>query len=183
MRSTLLALFDAEVARTAPVLAAVPDASLAWTPDPRSFTVGRLAMHVATLPGWMSAFTTREGYDMAPGGPGPAQPDTLDVVLTAFAAATARGRHVLARCPDADLQAPWVLRRDGDVVSTLTRAEAIAIFGLHHLVHHRGQLTVYLRMLGRPVPPLYGDSADGQLLPATDHRGPLVREVGDITHG
>ena len=58
MTSTLLSLFDAEIARTAAVLRAVPDASLDWTPDPRSFTLGRLAMHVATLPGWRSAFTT-----------------------------------------------------------------------------------------------------------------------------
>lgn len=167
MRSTLLSLFDAEVARTSAVLRAVPDTALDWTPDPRSFTLGRLAMHVATLPGWMSAFTTRDGYDMGPGGPGPPQPDTLDAVLTAFADASARGRLVLANCTDADLESPWVLRRHGAVVSTLTRAEAIATFGLHHLAHHRGQLTVYLRMLGCRVPPLYGDSADAPLLPAT----------------
>jgi uncharacterized damage-inducible protein DinB len=167
MRSTLLSLFDAEVARTAAVLQVLPDESLHWTPDPRSFTLGRLAMHVATLPGWMNAFTTREGYDMGPGGPGPRQPDTLDAVLIAFADASARGRHVLEHCTAADLHAPWTLSRNGAAVSTLTRAEAIATFGLHHLVHHRGQLTVYLRLLGRPVPPIYGDSADAPLLPAT----------------
>ena len=174
MKSTLLSLFDAEIARTGAVLRAVPDASLEWTPHPRSFTLGRLAMHVATLPGWMSAFTTRDGYDMGPGGPGPPRPDTLDAVLTAFADAAARGRHVLASCTDADLEAPWVLWRDGAVVSTVTRAEAIATFGLHHLVHHRGQLTVYLRLLGCRVPPIYGESADAPLLPgtATDHTPP-----------
>lgn len=174
MRSTLLALFDAEVARTAAVLRAVPDGSLDWTPDPRSFTLGRLAMHVATLPGWMRAFTTRDGYDMGPGGPGPLQPDTLDAVLAAFADASARGRQELATCADAALESPWVLRRHGAVVSTLTRAEAIATFGLHHLVHHRGQLTVYLRLLGCGVPPIYGDSADAPLLPAmaTDRTPP-----------
>lgn len=165
MRSTLRTLFDAEMTRTSAVLHALPPDDLGWAPDARSFTIGRLAMHVATLPGWMSAFTTSDGYDMGRGGPGPVQPKSRDEVLEAFAGAVDKGRAALDACPAETLDAPWVLRRDGLVVSTLTRATAIATFGLHHLVHHRGQLTVYLRLRGQSVPPLYGDSADARLLP------------------
>lgn len=166
MTSTLLALFDAEMNRTAAVLRVLPQASLGWTPHPKSYPLGRLAMHVATVPGWMRAYTTGDGYDMGPGGPGPATPASVTDVLDAFADASTRGRAALAACADQDLRLPWTLRRDGAVVTTMTRAEAITTFALQHLAHHRGQLTVYLRLLDLPVPPLYGDSADARLLPA-----------------
>jgi uncharacterized damage-inducible protein DinB len=164
MTSTLLALFDAEMTRTAAVLRALPDDGLDWAPHPRSYPLGRLAMHVASLPGWMRAYTTRDDYDMGEGGPGPATPASVAEVLDAFAEAAMRGRAVLAACTDEQLRQPWTLRRDGAVVVGMTRGEAIATFALQHLAHHRGQLTVYLRMLDRPVPPLYGDSADARLL-------------------
>lgn len=170
MTSALLALFEAEVTRTAAVLRALPSTSLAWAPDLRSFTLGRLAMHVASLPGWMLAFTSREGYDMGAGGPGPPQPASLDAIFETLDAAAARGREAITSLADDQWSAPWTLTRNGAVVVTLTRAEAAATFGLHHLVHHRGQLTVYLRLLDRPVPPLYGDSADAPLLPVPHAR-------------
>lgn len=165
----LLALFDAEMARTAAVLAHVPDEALDWTPHPRSFTLGRLAMHVAMLPGWMAAFTGRDGYDMGVGGPGPPVPGRLAEIEDAFAQASTRGRAELAACDDARLAQPWTLSRDGATVEVLTRGSAIATFGLHHLVHHRGQLTIYLRLRDIAVPALYGDSADARFgPPATD---------------
>lgn len=166
MTSTLLALFDAEMTRTAAVLRVLPESALGWTPHPTSYPLGRLAMHLAAVPGWMRAYTTGDGYDMGPGGPGPPVPTHVADVIDAFADASARGRAALAMCTDDDLRRPWTLRRDGAVITTMTRAEAIATFALLHLAHHRGQLTVYLRQLGFPVPPIYGDSADARLLPA-----------------
>jgi uncharacterized damage-inducible protein DinB len=165
MTATLLALFDGEMTRTAAVLRQAPADRLAWTPHPKSYTLGRLAMHVATLPGWLRAYTTRDDYDMGPGGPGPAQPQTIAEVLGAFDSASARGRAALAACTDERLRQRWTLRRDGATIVTMSRAEAIATFMLQHLAHHRGQLTVYLRLLDADVPPLYGDSADALLLP------------------
>ncbi len=165
MTHLLRPLFEAELARTRPFLDAVPGDALAWAPDPRSYTLGRLAMHVATLPGWMPAYTTRDGYDMGAGGPGPAAPADVSVIADAFAAASARGRAALAACDDATLAMPWTLWRDGVVLARMTRGEAIATFALQHLAHHRGQLSVYLRLCGRPVPALYGDSADARLGP------------------
>jgi uncharacterized damage-inducible protein DinB len=165
MKALLLAQFDAEMRLTRAVLDAVPADHLDWTPHDRAFPLGRLAMHVATIPGWMRAFTEGDGYDMGPSGPGPATPTDLAQVTAAFVQAEARGRAALDACPDSALLEPWILRRHGAVLSTMPRAEAVSRFGLRHLVHHRGQLTVYLRWLGVPVPALYGDSADAQLAP------------------
>lgn len=170
----LLRLFDAETARTRAVLEAVPGDALDWSPHPRAFTLGRLAMHVATLPGWMAAYTERDGYDMGRGGPGPAVPPDVAAILATHEAATTRGRAALASCPDEVLAQPWTLWRDGSVVQQFTRAEAVVTFALHHLVHHRGQLTVYLRLKHVPLPALYGDSADHPLLP------PAGEPSGDI---
>lgn len=163
MIAALLSVFDQEMTRTAAVLDAVPSGELSWAPHPRSFTLGRLAMHVAALPGWMAAFTSRDGYDMGAGGPGPPSPSSIDDIREAFEEAAARGRAALCACDADALDAPWALRRDGAVVVHLTRATAIQTFAFQHLAHHRGQLTVYLRLLGRAVPPLYGDSADARL--------------------
>jgi uncharacterized damage-inducible protein DinB len=169
-RDLLRTLFEAELDRTRPFLDAVPPDELAWAPAPRSYTLGRLAMHVATLPGWMPAYTTRDGHDMGAGGPGPATPSDVSAITDAFVAASARGRAALDACDDATLAQPWTLWRNGVVLARMTRAEAIATFALQHLAHHRGQLGVYLRLCGRPVPALYGDSADAQLGPAPSAR-------------
>jgi uncharacterized damage-inducible protein DinB len=176
MTSTLLALFDAEMMRTAAVLRALPASSLEWTPHPRSYPLGRLAMHVATLPGWMRAYTTRDDYDMGAGGSGPASPGSLVEVTDAFSDAATRGRAALAACTDDHLRQPWTLRRHGAVVATMSRGEAIMTFALQHLAHHRGQLTVYLRLLECAVPALYGDSADAHLLPTGHPAAPPAPE-------
>ena len=180
MTSTLLALFDAEMTRTAAVLRALPDEGLDWAPHPRSYPLGRLAMHVATLPGWMRAYTTRDEYDMGQGGPGPPTPTSVAEVIDAFADAATRGRTALAACTDEQLRQPWTLRRDGALIARMTRGEAIATFALQHLAHHRGQLTVYLRMLERPVPPLYGDSADARLVSSEPHAPAATGRSGSI---
>jgi uncharacterized damage-inducible protein DinB len=177
MTSMLLALFDAEVTRTAAVLRALPAASLGWAPHPRSYSLGRLAMHVATLPGWMRAYTTRDDYDMGAGGGGPASPESLAEVTDAFSDAATRGRTALAACTDEHMRQPWTLRRHGVVVATMSRGEAIATFALQHLAHHRGQLTVYLRLLECAVPALYGDSADAHLLPTGPAAKPPAPEA------
>lgn len=172
MTDLLKALYEAEIARTRPFLAAVPSDALHWSPDPRSYTLGRLAMHVATLPGWMSAYTTRDGYDMGAGGPGPPAPADRSAIVDAFEAAATRGRAALAGCDDTTLALPWTLWRDDEVIARMTRGEAIATFALQHLAHHRGQLGVYLRLSGTAVPALYGDSADARLGPARENHGP-----------
>ena len=166
MRDALRAEFDAEMRLTQATLDALPDAGLDWRPHPQSFTMGRLAMHVASLPSWLPAFASRDAYDMGAGGPGPAVPATKREILDKFHASLATARDVLLGLDDAALASPWTLLRHGEVVATMTRGEAIARYVVRHGVHHRGQLTVYLRLVGATVPALYGDSADRRLLPS-----------------
>lgn len=165
MSLALRAEFDAEMRLTRDTLEALPDTGLDWRPHPQSFTLGRLAMHVASLPSWLPAFVDHDSYDMGAGGSGPAVPTGKPAVLDAFEASLGKAAQVLARLDDASLAAPWTLLRHGDVVATMSRSEAIARYVIRHGVHHRGQLTVYLRLVGAPVPALYGDSADRRLLP------------------
>ncbi len=165
VKAFLVEQFEAEAPVSRAVLEAVPADGLTWKPHPASYSIGRLAMHVASIPGWMPAFARDTGYDMGVGGPGPDVPASREDILTRFDAAIAKGRDVLASIDEAALRASWSLLRDGLVVSTMTRGEAIARYVIRHVVHHRGQLSVYLRLRGAPVPPLYGDTADLRLLP------------------
>ncbi len=156
---------DAELAGTRAVLDAVQHAPLDWTPHATSFTLGRLAMHVAAIPAWTEAMAHGDSYDMGAGGPGPAVPASAAEITTAYERSVARAHAALARLDEAALQDAWTLLRDGVPVTSMTRAEAVSRYVVRHLVHHRGQLTVYLRLCNLPVPALYGDSADCRLLP------------------
>lgn len=164
-KAFLIEQFEAEVPVSRELLEAVPTEGLTWKPHPASYSIGRLAMHVASIPGWMPAFVRGNGYDMGVGGPGPDVPASREDILTRFDTAIAKGRDVLASIDEAALHASWSLLRGGLVVSTMTRGEAIVRYVVRHVVHHRGQLSVYLRLRGVPVPPLYGDTADLRLLP------------------
>lgn len=158
--------FDAELAATRDVLEAVRHAPLAWKPHPASLSLGRLAMHVATIPSWLPAFVRGSAYDMGAGGPGPASPASADEILQALEAAGARADATLDSLDETALNEPWTLLRDGAPVAVMTRAEAISRYVVRHLVHHRGQLTVYLRLCEIAVPAIYGDSADRRLRPS-----------------
>lgn len=156
---------DAELTATRAVLDTAQHAPLGWTPHPTSFSLGRLAMHVAVIPSWTEAFTRGGSYDMGAGAPGPAVPVSGAEILATHEAAVTRAHAALDGLADPMLDEGWTLMRDGVHVETMTRAEAISRYVVRHLVHHRGQLTVYLRLCGLPVPAMYGDSADCRLLP------------------
>jgi uncharacterized damage-inducible protein DinB len=156
---------DAELVITRDVLEAARHAPLTWKPHPSSFSLGRLAMHVATIPGWLPAFTRGATYDMGAGGPGPDVPATSDEIFARHAEAVARAHATLDAIDEAALTDEWTLLRDGMRVASMTRAEAISRYVVRHMVHHRGQLTVYLRLHDLAIPALYGDSADRRLLP------------------
>jgi uncharacterized damage-inducible protein DinB len=164
-KAFLVEQYEAELPVNFAMLQAVPSHALDWKPHPESFSIGRLAMHVASIPGWIAAFTRGASYDMGAGGPGPAVPASHDEILATFATAVANGRQVLSGLDATTLADAWSLLRDGAVVATMTRGEAIARYVIRHTVHHRGQLSLYLRLRGVPVPPLYGDTADLRLLP------------------
>jgi uncharacterized damage-inducible protein DinB len=157
--------FDAEMATTRKVLERVPDGKPDWRPHPKSMTLGRLATHVSELPGWVTSTFTADELDLAPGGKAPtAWPvlATTAAMLEQFDANMARARAVLAAAADEDFHKPWSLKWGGNTVWTKTKHEVFRVWAMHHLVHHRAQLGVYLRLLDVPVPGSYGPSADEQ---------------------
>ena len=163
IRSVLLAEFDHEMAVTRRLLERCP-AQFDWTPHPRSYTLGGLATHLARLPRWGEWILAKDGYDMvidhAPQAP---NHDALAQVLETFDQSVGTVRGHLTAQSDAELAAPWVLRRNGEKVMTLPRMSAFKTFVVNHTIHHRGQLSVYLRLLEVPLPAIYGPTADERM--------------------
>jgi uncharacterized damage-inducible protein DinB len=160
VKDTLLPEFDQEMAATRQVLARLPEASFGWRPHERSYALGGLATHLALIPHWGCAILTRDGHDLTNAGvPAPSLP-TVAAVLERFDQHVKDVRRALLEMPDAQLQTPWALRRGGHLILSMPKIAALRRFVLHHTIHHRGQLTMYLRLQGVPLPPLYGPSAD-----------------------
>jgi uncharacterized damage-inducible protein DinB len=158
----LLPEFDDEMANTRRLLACVPDGKTAWQPHEKSMTLGRLATHVAEIPNWTINALTKDELDVRPQGQ-PYQPKTLGStaeILDLFDRNVAAARTTLAAASDRALAEPWVLKAGGQTISTSTRLSSYRRFALNHLVHHRAQLGVYLRLNGVPIPGMYGPSAD-----------------------
>jgi uncharacterized damage-inducible protein DinB len=159
-RDSLLPEFDQETAATRRVLERVPDGALAWRPHEKSFNMGELATHLSRLPHWGSLILRQDSYDLATSGPrGEALP-TVAAILDQFDANVRDVRAVLVDMTDGQLLQPWTLRRGDRVVMSVPKISALRGFLVRHLVHHRGQMTVYLRMNDVPLPPLYGPTAD-----------------------
>jgi uncharacterized damage-inducible protein DinB len=155
-----LSEFDRELGVTRRVLQRVPADRLSWTPHARSMTIGRLATHIASLPGWLPVFLETTSFDLSELPALAADDPSVDAVLARFDANTSTARRALVASTDARLAEIWTLRKDGQVVLTVPRIVALRTEALYHLTHHRGQLTVYLRLLDVPVPPIYGPTAD-----------------------
>jgi len=159
-RDSLLPEFDQETASTRRVLERVPDAALEWRPHAKSFNMGELATHLSRLPHWGTLILKQDSYDLAARGPrGDALP-TVAAILEQFDANVREVRIALVDMTDGQLLQPWTLRRGDRVVMSLPKVSAVRGFVVRHLVHHRGQMTVYLRMNDVPLPPLYGPTAD-----------------------
>jgi len=155
----LLAEYDHEVATTRRLLERVPGDKLAWKPHAKSMTLGGLAQHVANLPAWGGSILGAGQFDLASAPPNLPEPASVDVIMTLFETSTAATRRALDKT-DAELIALWTLKRGGQEMFTLPRIAAFRSFVMYHMVHHRGQLSVYLRLNDIPVPAIYGPSAD-----------------------
>ncbi len=156
----LLMEFDREAGLTRRLLTRIPTDRLEWRPHERSMTLGRLATHLAELPAWGVQLIERAEFDLADRpGVDRAEP-TASAIVALFDANTAAARSAVVQRSDAELLAPWTLRRSGVDVFTVPRLVALRTLLLQHATHHRGQLSVYLRLLDVPLPPLYGPSAD-----------------------
>ncbi|MCC7126842.1 MAG: DinB family protein [Acidobacteria bacterium] len=161
LADALLPEYDREMGLTRKLLERIPDDKFAWAPHAKSMPLGRLAEHLAELGYWMAMTVNQSEFDLATGRPeGYRSPATRDAVLAMFDSAVTTSRGVLNDRTDAELMAPWTLKRGGQELFTMPKAVVIRNFVLNHIVHHRGQLSVYLRLLDVPVPSIYGPSAD-----------------------
>ena len=160
---TLLPEFDQEIEGARRTLERVPDDRLGWSPHSKSGTMGWLAGHLANVPAWGTLTMSGDALDLAPGGkplaPPPHPESSADLVATLDRNA-AEARAAIAAASDEYLQQPWSLLQNGQTVMTLPRITVLRRFVLNHLIHHRAQLGVYLRLNDVPVPSIYGPSAD-----------------------
>ncbi len=163
MRDALLPEFDREMEGTRRVLERVPEDKLGWKPSEKSGTMGWLAGHVAHLPQWASMTLSTKELDISPPGsepPLPELPKNRQDLLDWFDKYSAEARQALASASDEAMMEPWALLKGGQRIFSMPRIAVLRAFVMNHLIHHRGQLTVYLRMNGAPLPPLYGPTAD-----------------------
>ena len=155
----LLPEFDHEMTTTRKLLERVPDGRLDWKPHAKSFSLGQLAQHLATLPMWGTITINQSEFDTAANPPS-TETLTRSQILTRFDENVANTRAALAGKTDAELMAPWTLKREDHVIFAMPKASVLRSFVLNHIIHHRGQLSVYLRMQDVPLPSMYGPSAD-----------------------
>lgn len=158
----LVAELDREMVGTRRALERVPEGENDWKPHEKSMPIGYLAGLVATMPRWIVSIVMEDGLDLAsPGQYRSRAFDSTGELLDAFDSAVAAARSALLSTTDERLiGSRWQLLMEGNVLSSDTRYEAIRIGVLNHLYHHRAQLTTYLRLNQKPVPALYGPSAD-----------------------
>ncbi len=154
--------FDQEMALTRKVLARVPEDKLGWRPHPKSWTLAELATHVAWIGAWTSPTLQQSELDLAsPAAPPNPKPVASRAdLLTLFDGMLAVARPALAEADAATLDLPWSLKAGDQTFFTMARGAVMRTFVLNHLIHHRGQLEVYLRMNDVALPAIYGPSAD-----------------------
>jgi len=165
IQSTLVRDFTAESAKTRALLAAVPEAQLAWKPHEKSMSLGQLVGHLAETPTWLHAIV--EGDEMDFEGMEesyqPFVPSSATELMQTFEKNVEQFLATMAEQEDAFLEQEWTMRKGAKVLMQQPREEVVRSIMLHHVAHHRGQLTVYLRLLGVPVPATYGSTADVQM--------------------
>jgi uncharacterized damage-inducible protein DinB len=162
MRNMFLAQLEAEARRTRRALERVPPGRDDWKPHERSMPLGRLALLVAQMPSWLAMIVHRDDLELSPeGGSGgtPRPPSSVAELVQTLEQGAADARRALHGTSDEHLMKPWRLLVRGSVVSEEPRHVVIRDT-FAHLAHHRGQLTVYLRLSNVPVPAIYGPSAD-----------------------
>ena len=156
---TLLPEYDRETASTRKLLERVPEDRFGWKPHDKSMSLGQLAGHLATMPSWGHMTINHPELDLT--GPFTPQPlETRADLLAAFDKEVSATRAALAGASDAQMVASWTLKRDGKTIFTMPKVAVVRSFVLNHMIHHRGQLTVYLRLNGAAVPSIYGPTAD-----------------------
>jgi uncharacterized damage-inducible protein DinB len=162
VKHVLLPEYDHEMAVTRRLLERLPEREFAWRPHERSMSLGGLATHLANLPAWAKWILEGRDFDLAEAAaiPRPAVPATTKELLDRFDANVGEARRRLDATLEGDFTAPWTLKNNHHVVFTMPRIAALRRFLMNHSIHHRGQLSVYLRLKNVPLPAMYGPTAD-----------------------
>jgi uncharacterized damage-inducible protein DinB len=159
MSEVFLQEFDQEMANTRKVLDRIPEDKFAWKPHEKSFTMLKLATHVTTLSRLATIALETDSLDMAHFTP-PPEPKSRMEILEIFDKLSSAARSRIAASNDEALSAPWSLKNGNVTIFTMPKSSVLRRMFMNHIIHHRAQLTVYLRMNNVPLPGLYGPSAD-----------------------
>jgi uncharacterized damage-inducible protein DinB len=163
---SLLPEFDQEMASTRKTLERIPDDKFDWRPHEKSFVMGALVNHLATIPGWTQPTIEQDALDLSPPDAPPYQVvpvKSRQEALDTFDKNVAAARAAIAGASDEHLSKPWSLLAGGKTIFTMPRTAVLRGFIISHIIHHRAQLGIYLRLNDVPVPSIYGPSADENL--------------------
>jgi uncharacterized damage-inducible protein DinB len=156
----LLAEIETEMPATRRVLERVPGDRLGWRPHEKSFSAGQLAQHIATIPGTVARLAQREGLDVASREAIYPECESAEALMVTLEASLATAREFLAGLDEETAAAVWRITAGSRQIAAMPRLAVMRSLGLNHWYHHRGEMVVYLRLLGVPVPIVYGRSAD-----------------------
>lgn len=157
---SMLAEFEQEAKTTRKFLEHIPSDKLTWKPHEKSMTIGQLALHIATVPGGIIKMACLDEFPMPDFGRPNPQPESLKQILDSLETSIASVQETLPTVTDEKMHAIWRMTRDGKDLMTMPRSAVIRSILLNHWYHHRGQLGVYLRLVGATVPSSYGPSGD-----------------------
>ncbi len=163
IKDSILPELDHEMKTTRKLLERIPEERAGWQPHAKSMTLGKLGIHLAFLPQWGTITMTSTELDLnPPGGPAFQMPsfETTQGALAMFDEHVASARAAIDAASDQDFMVPWTFKNGGQVIFSMPRVACMRTFVVNHIIHHRGQLSVYLRLNDVPVPSIYGPSAD-----------------------
>jgi uncharacterized damage-inducible protein DinB len=163
IKDAFIAELKHESSLTKKMLEKIPLDKKEWKPHEKSMTLGRLASHVAEIPHWISRIITIDDWDFAARGFSSFSAATTVELITTFQEKLNKAIADLETMSDEDFNKTWIVRNGDKTRNELPKKVAIRGWGFSHLIHHRGQLSVYLRLLDVPVPGMYGPSADEKI--------------------
>jgi uncharacterized damage-inducible protein DinB len=156
---SLVMELETEAKTTRKLLERIPEDKLGWKPHDTSMTLGQLASHLAGAQGFLATAASVDSFEFGSATPAPPA-NTRSEILDSFTNGTAKAKDLISKMDDARLMSTWTATMKGKTLMAIPRIGAIRVLVLNHIYHHRGQLSVYLRMLNVPIPSIYGPSAD-----------------------